>query len=62
MFASEHPEVIEGRRRLIATDFFNSDDGDGDISIDNGGDASNKEYNMGLGESDVKTYVTQSGT
>ena len=42
--------------------FLNSDEGDGDISIDNGGDASNKEYNRGLGESDVKTYVTQSGT
>ena len=62
MFASEHPEVIEGRRRLIATYFLYSDEGVGDISIDNGGDALDKEYDRVLGELDVRTYVTQSGT
>ena len=33
MVAKEHPEVIEGRRRLIAVDFLDSEEADEDASI-----------------------------
>ena len=35
MVASEHPEVIEGRWRLIATNVLDSEEADEDDSIDN---------------------------
>ena len=38
MVASEHPEVIEGRRRLIDMDFPDSEEASEDGSIDNDGD------------------------
>ena len=37
---SEHPEMIEGRWRLIATDVIDSEEASEDGSIDNGGVAS----------------------
>ena len=42
MVASEHPDMIEGRRRLIATDFLDSDEADEDVSVD--------DYGVSLGE------------
>ena len=33
MVANEHPEVIEGRRRLIAVDVLDSEESDDDASI-----------------------------
>ena len=39
MVASEHPELIEGRRRLIATDVLESEEAADDGSIDNDGAA-----------------------
>ena len=33
MAAKENPEVIEGRRRLIAVDVLDSEEADGDASI-----------------------------
>ena len=39
MVASEHPEVIEGRRRLIAADVLDSEEASEDGSIDNDGSA-----------------------
>ena len=62
MVASEKTEVIEGRRRLIATDVLDSDDAAENGSIDNDGDALDEEDESGLGEAYVRTCVTQSGT
>ena len=42
MVASEHPEVIEGRRRLIATDVPDSEESAEDGSIGNDGAASDE--------------------
>ena len=61
MVASEHPEVIEGRRRLIVTDVLDSEEVAEDGSIDNDGDASYEEDYSGLGEVVLRTGVTQSG-
>ena len=62
MVASEHPEVIEGRRRLIATDVLDSEEAAEDGSIDNNGAASDEEDESGSGEAGMKTGVTQSVT
>ena len=62
MVASEHPEVIEGRRRLIATYFLDSEEAAEDGSIDNNGTDSDEEDESGLGEAGVRTGVTQSVT
>ena len=47
MVASEHPEVIEGRRRLIVTDFIDPRDPDMDGSIDDDGDDLDEEDRSG---------------
>ena len=62
MVASEHSEVVEGRRVLFVTYVIESEYAADDISIDNGGAASDEEDKSGLGEADVITGVTQSGT
>ena len=62
MVASEHPEMIEGRRRLIATDVLESDEAADDGSIDNDGAALDEEYDSGSGETGVRTCVTKSET
>ena len=62
MVASEHPEVIEGRRRLIATDVLESEEEADDGSIDNDGAALDEEYDSGSGETGVRTCVTKSET
>ena len=61
MVASEHLNVIEGRRRLIATDILESEEADEDGSIDSDGADLDKEDESGSGEADVRTGVTQSG-
>ena len=43
MVASEHTEVIERRRQLIATDVLESEEAYEDGSIDNNGAASDEE-------------------
>ena len=62
MFASEHPKVIEGRRRLIATYVLDSEEEDEDGTIDNDGDALDKYYDRCLVQAGLRTGVTQSGT
>ena len=47
MVASEHPEVIEGGHRLIATDVLDSEEADEDGSIDNDGAALDEEDESG---------------
>ena len=47
MVASENTEVIEGRRRLVATYVLDSEEVDEDGSIDNDGDSSDEEYESG---------------
>ena len=48
--ASENPEVIEGRRWLISTDVLDSEEAAEGGSVDNYGDASYEEDNIGSGE------------
>ena len=48
MVVSEHPKVIEGRQRLIATDFLESEEEGEDSSIDNDDAALDEEYGSGL--------------
>ena len=62
MVASEHPEVIEGRRRLIYTDVIDSEKAAEDGSIDNYGADFYEEDDSGLGDVGVIKDVTQSGT
>ena len=62
MVASEHPEVIEGRRRLIDTDVIDSEKAAEDGSIDNYGADFYEEDDSGLGDVGVIKDVTQSGT
>ena len=62
MVASEHPEVIEGRRQLIATYVFDYEEAAEDGSIDNDGAASDEEDESGSEEAGVIICVTQSGT
>ena len=47
MVASEHPEMIEGRRRLIAMDVPDSKEESDYVSIDNDGAASDEENESG---------------
>ena len=54
MVAKEHPEVIEGRRRLIAVDVLESEEAAEDTSINHDGAASDEEGGSGL----VGTGVT----
>ena len=62
MVASEHPEVIEGRRQLISTDVLESEEADEDGSIDNDGADLDEDDESGSGEAGVITGFTQSGT
>ena len=59
MVASENPEMIEGRRRLIATDVLESEVAAEDDSIDNYGASLDEDGESGLGEAGVRTGVTQ---
>ena len=62
MVASEHPELIEGRARLIAKDVLDSEEESEYGSIDNDGADPGEEDGSGLGEAGVIIGVTQSGT
>ena len=62
MVASEHPEVIEGRRRFISTDVLDSGEAYEDVSIDNNGSALDEEDASVLGEAGVRICVTKSVT
>ena len=62
MVASKHPEMIEGRRQLIAMDIIDSEESAEDGSIDNDGAALDEEGDSGSGEADVIKGVTQPGT
>ena len=62
MVASEHPEVIEGRRRLIVLDILDSRESAEDGYIDNDGAASAEEDESGSGEAGMRAGVTESGT
>ena len=62
MVASEHPEVIDWRRWLIATDVIDSEEVYEDGSIDNDGADLDEEDDSGLGEVGLITGVTKSGT
>ena len=62
MVASENPDVVEGRRRLIATDVLEYEYESKDGSIDNYGADSDEEDKSGSGEAGVRTGATQSGT
>ena len=54
MFVSEHPEVVEGRRRLIATDVPDSEEASEDGSIDNYGADLDEEDESGFGRGGCK--------
>ena len=66
MAASEYPEGIEGRRRLIYMDVLEYEGAAEDGSIDNYSYASDKEDTRGLGKvcvsTGVSTGVNESGT
>ena len=62
MVASEHPEVIDWRRWLIATYVIDSEEVDEDGSIDNDGADLDEKDDSGLGEVGLITGVTKSGT
>ena len=62
MVASEHPGVVEGRRRLIVTDVLDPKKEAEDGYIDDGGSASDEEDESGFGEAGVITGVTEVGT
>ena len=62
MVASEHPEVIERTRQLIATDVLDSDEAAKYGSIDNDGTTSDEYDGSGLVESGLSTGVTEYGT
>ena len=48
MVVKEHPDIIEGRQRLIAVDVLDSEEVSEDASIDRVGSASDEEYGSGL--------------
>ena len=58
MVATEHPELIEGRRRLIATDVIDYEEAVEYGLIDNSGSDQDEQYDSGLGETGVRTGVT----
>ena len=62
MVFSKHPEVIEGRRRLISTDVIDPEESSEDGSIDDDGADSDEEDESGSGDADVSTGVTESRT
>ena len=62
MVESEHTEVIEGRRRLIATDIPDTEEVAEDGSIDDDGAALDEYDASGSGEAGVSTGVTEVGT
>ena len=59
MVASEHPEVVEGRRKLISMDVLDSEEADEDGSIDNNCSDLDEEDDGISGEADVGTVVTE---
>ena len=59
MVASEHPEVIYGRRRLIDMGVPESEEAYGDGSLGNDGGALDKENKSGYEEADARTGVTE---
>ena len=59
MVASEHHEVIDGRRWLIATDVLESEEADEDCSIYNDGAVLDEENESGFVEAGLRTGVTQ---
>ena len=62
MVANEHPGVIEGRQRFIATGVIDSQEEDEDGFIDNyGADLDEEDESVSV-EEGVRTYFTQSGT
>ena len=60
MVASEHPEVIKGRRQLIVTDVLDSEEESDVDSIDNGGADSDEEGESILGKVRMRTGFTKS--
>ena len=58
MVASEHPEVAEGRRRLIAMEVPDPEEESEDGSIDDDGDASDEEDDSGPVEAGMRKYLT----
>ena len=62
MVVSEHDEMIERGRRLIATDTLDSGEAAEYYSIDNDGDDLGEDDESGLGEAGVSTGVTEVGT
>ena len=62
MVASKDPEVVEGRRWLIAMDVLDSEEAAEDGSIDNDDAALYEDNESGSGEAGARTGVTQSGT
>ena len=59
MVVSEHPKVIEGRQRLIATDFLESEEASDYGSIYGDGADTDEEDESGWGEAGVSTVVTE---
>ena len=57
--ASEHPKLIEGRRRSIAADVPDSEEADEDCAIYNYSSALDEEDESGSGEAGVRIGVTQ---
>ena len=62
MVASEHTEVIDGRRWFIATYIIDSEKESEDGSIDNYGSDSDEDDESGSVEACVRKGFTQSGT
>ena len=58
MVASEHPEVAEGRRRLIAMEVPDPEEESEDGSIDDDGDASDEEDDSGPVEAGMRVDIT----
>ena len=59
---SEHPEMIEGRLRLVATDVLDSKEAAENFSICDDGAALDDEDESGSGEASLRTGFTQLGT
>ena len=61
MVASEHPEVIQRKRKLFTTYFLDLQDAFEYGSIDDYGSGSENEYQSSLRELDGITVVTEVG-
>ena len=59
MVASEHPEVIQGRRWLTSTEIIDSEKAYEDGSIGDDGADLDEEDESGLGEAGARTCVTE---